>query len=202
VILHAIVSDAATAGWAARNGASVVQLRLKEVPTEERVRVGREVIASVGDLAVFVMNDDVAAAEALGVAVHLGQGDAGVERALRAGNGFGRSAGTPEEARRAEAEGALYIGGGAVWATPSKTDAGPAIGLDGLRAICRAVRVPVVAIGGVDLTNAASCIAAGARGVAVIRAVTEVARLRALLDESIVAAGAADAAWGGREQGG
>ena len=89
MILHAIVSDAATAGWAARHGASVVQLRLKQVTTAERVRVGRELIASVGDLAMIVMNDDVAAAEALGVTLHLGQGDPGVERATRAGISFG-----------------------------------------------------------------------------------------------------------------
>jgi thiamine-phosphate pyrophosphorylase len=189
VILHAIVPDAATAGWAAGNGASVVQLRLKDVPTAVRVRVGREVIASVGDLAMIVMNDDVAAAEALGVTVHLGQGDPGVERATRAGIRFGRSAGTPEEARRAEAEGALYIGAGAVWATPSKTDTGPAIGLDGLRAICRAVSIPVVAIGGVDASNAADCVAAGARGVAVIRAITELPRLRALLEIAVADGG-------------
>jgi thiamine-phosphate pyrophosphorylase len=189
VILHAIVPDAATAGWAAGNGASVVQLRLKDVPTAVRVRVGREVIASVGDLAMIVMNDDVAAAEALGVTVHLGQGDPGVERATRAGIRFGRSAGTPEEARRAEAEGALYIGAGAVWATPSKTDTGPAIGLDGLRAICRAVSIPVVAIGGVDASNAADCVAAGARGVAVIRAITELPRLRALLEIAVADSG-------------
>ena len=189
MILHAIVPDAATAGWAAGNGASVVQLRLKDVPTAVRVRVGREVIASVGDLAMIVMNDDVAAAEALGVTVHLGQGDPGVERATRAGIRFGRSAGTPEEARRAEAEGALYIGAGAVWATPSKTDTGPAIGLDGLRAICRAVSIPVVAIGGVDASNAADCVAAGARGVAVIRAVTELPRLRALLEIAVADGG-------------
>jgi thiamine-phosphate pyrophosphorylase len=193
VILHAIVADAATAGWAARHGASVVQLRLKEVPTAERVSVGRQVIASVGDLAMIVMNDDIAAAEALGVTVHLGQGDPGVERATRVGISFGRSAGTPEEARRAETEGALYIGAGAVWATPSKTDTGPAIGLDGLRDICRAVSIPVVAIGGVDTTNAASCVAAGARGVAMIRSVTELPHLRALL-ESAVVAGAVSAA--------
>lgn len=189
MILHAIVPDAATAGWAAGNGASVVQLRLKDVPTAVRVRVGREVIASVGDLAMIVMNDDVAAAEALGVTVHLGQGDPGVERATRAGIRFGRSAGTPEEARRAEAEGALYIGAGAVWATPSKTDTGPAIGLDGLRAICRAVSIPVVAIGGVDASNAADCVAAGARGVAVIRAITELPRLRALLEIAVADSG-------------
>ena len=189
MILHAIVSDATTAGWAARNGASVVQLRLKEVPTAERVRVGREVIASVGDLAMIVMNDDVAAAGTLGVTVHLGQDDGGVERAARAGIRFGRSAGTPDEARRAETEGALYVGAGAVWSTPSKRDAGPPIGLDGLRAICRAVSIPVVAIGGVDGSNAADCVAAGARGVAVIRAVTELPRLRALLEIAVADGG-------------
>jgi thiamine-phosphate pyrophosphorylase len=189
VILHAIVADAATAGWAARNGASVVQLRLKDVTTAERVRVGAEVIAAVGDLAMVVMNDDLAAAETLGVLVHLGQGDAGVERAARAGISFGRSAGNPEEARRAQAEGALYVGAGAVWTTPSKTDTGRAIGLDGLRDICRAVSIPVVAIGGVDGSNAASCIGAGARGVAVIRAVTELPRLRALLEIAVAHGG-------------
>ena len=189
MILHAIVSDAATAAWAARNGASVVQLRIKGVTTAERVRVGREVVAGVGDIAMIVMNDDVAAAEALGIAVHLGQGDPGVETARRAGLGFGRSAGSVEQAREAEAEGALYIGAGAVWETPSKSDAGPAIGLDGLGAVCRAVRVPVIAIGGVDSTNAASCIAAGAAGVAVIRAVTELPRLRAVLENAAATVG-------------
>ncbi|MGD1052369.1 MAG: thiamine phosphate synthase [Candidatus Dormibacteria bacterium] len=185
MILHAIVADAATAGWAARHGASVVQLRLKDATTAERVRAGREVIDAVGVADMIVLNDDVAAAEALGVTVHLGQGDAGVERAVRAGIGFGRSASTPEEARQAEAEGALYVGAGAVWATPSKTDTGPAIGLEGLHAICRAVSIPVIAIGGVDAGNAADCIAAGARGVAVIRAVTELPRLRALLEIAV-----------------
>ena len=189
MILHAIVADAGTAAWAARNGASVVQLRLKDVPTAQRVRVGRQVIAEVGELAMIVLNDDLEAAQALGVAVHLGQDDPGVERARRAGIPFGRSAGSPNQARTAEAEGALYIGAGPVWETPSKADAGPAIGLDGLSAICRAVGTPVVAIGGVDLTNAAACIAAGAAGVAVIRAVTELPHLRAALDAAVEEAG-------------
>jgi len=191
VILHAIVPDAATAAWAARNGASVIQLRLKGVATAERIRVGSEVVAAVEDMAIIVMNDDVEAARALGVAVHLGQGDPGVELARRARIAFGRSAGSVEEARRAEADGARYIGAGAIWETPSKSDAGPAIGLDGLGAICRAVSIPVVAIGGVDSTNAASCIAAGAAGVAVIRAVTELPLLRAVVERAIATAAGA-----------
>jgi thiamine-phosphate pyrophosphorylase len=185
VIVHAIVADAATAAWAADHGATVVQLRLKDVDTAERVRAGKEVLAGVGGSATVVMNDDVEAAVALGVAVHLGQDDPGVERARGAGIRFGRSAGTVAEARRAEAEGALYVGAGSVWATPSKPDAGPAIGLEGLAAICRAIRIPVVAIGGVDSANAASCIAAGAGGVAVIRAVGELPRLRAVVGAAL-----------------
>ena len=79
-------------------------------------------------------------------------------------------------------QGADYIGAGPVWATPSKTDADEPIGLDGLAAICEAVSVPVVAIGGIDASNAADCIAAGARGVAVIRAVSEAQAVRAAVD--------------------
>ena len=191
MILHAIVADAAMAGWAAEHGATVVQLRLKEVDTAERVRVGREVLGSVGERCLLVMNDDVEAAAALGLAVHLGQDDPGVEAARRLGLGFGRSAASVEEAARAEQEGAFYVGAGAVWDTPSKPDAGPAIGIAGLAAICRTVSIPVVAIGGVNSDNAAPCIAAGAAGVAVIRAIDELPRLREVLEAAAAERGAA-----------
>jgi thiamine-phosphate pyrophosphorylase len=92
---------------------------------------------------------------------------------------LGLSAASAQQARDAEARGAAYIGAGPVWATPSKTDADPPIGLDGLAAICAAVAVPVVAIGGVDAGNAAACVRAGAAGVAVIRAAQDA---RALLE--------------------
>ena len=99
------------------------------------------------------MNDDVEAAIALGAdGVHLGQADAGAERARAAGLLLGRSAATLERGARADAD---YLGVGPVWETPSKDDADPAIGLDGLREICAAVDVPVVAIGGIDASNAA-----------------------------------------------
>nr|MDP9490668.1 thiamine phosphate synthase [Actinomycetota bacterium] len=73
------------------------------------------------------------------------------------------------------------VGAGPVWETPSKPDADPPIGLDGLRDICRAVPIPVVAIGGIDPSNARSCIEAGAAGIAVIRAARDAAELRAAL---------------------
>src|SRR5206468_12775569 len=96
----------------------------------------------------------------------------------------GPSASPADEALDAQAHGAEYIGAGPVWATPSKADAEPPTGLDGLEAICRAVTVPVVAIGGVDASNAAACIRAGAAGVAVIRAATD-PELRRVVDEAL-----------------
>src|SRR4029077_9811701 len=92
---------------------------------------------------------------------------------------LGISAATVEEADEAEALGATYIGAGPVWSTPTKPDAGPPIGLAGLASICAAVHIPVIAIGGIDPTNAAECIAAGAAGVAVVRAAPDAARLPA-----------------------
>ncbi len=101
------------------------------------------------------MNDDVEAALALGCGVHLGQADPGAERAAAAGIPLGISARTRREAAVAEFSGATYIGAGPVWATPSKPDAAAPIGLDGLADVCLAVTVPVVAIGGIDASNAA-----------------------------------------------
>jgi thiamine-phosphate diphosphorylase len=181
VILHAIVSDLDAAQRAVDAGATVVQLRLKGATTEEVVAVG----GAFGGLdATFVVNDDVDAAIELGAdGVHLGQGDAGAERALEAGLLLGISVANRREAAIAEYQGADYIGAGAIWATPSKEDA-PAIGLDALREICMSVDAPVIAIGGIDASNAAECIRAGAAGVAVIRAAGDPA-LRAALDAAL-----------------
>jgi thiamine-phosphate pyrophosphorylase len=172
--VHAIVADLDTAQQAVAAGATVVQLRVK-APTAEVVERGRGFRAL---LATFVVNDDVEAAIALGAdGVHLGQGDDGAEAARAAGLLLGRSVSTFEQALTADAD---YLGVGPVWETPSKDDADPAIGLDGLREICDAVGLPVVAIGGIDASNAGECIHAGAAGVAVIRAATDPGLRRAV----------------------
>jgi thiamine-phosphate pyrophosphorylase len=183
VKLHAIVSDLETARTAGEGGATVIQLRLKGVPTEEVIEQGTPIRLLCEQLNIsLVVNDDVQAALALlADGVHLGRDDEGANLALEAGMMLGRSAATPDEAKLAEDEGAGYIGAGPVWSTPSKPDAGPAIGLDGLRAISEAVRIPVIAIGGVDASNAAECIDAGAFGVAVLRAAAQTADVRAAL---------------------
>jgi thiamine-phosphate pyrophosphorylase len=182
VRLHALVSDEAAARQAAAGGATVVQLRLKGAPTAEVVALGR-VLADLD--AQLVVNDDVEAAIELGVGVHLGQGDQGLDRALAAGIPVGISVTKRRDAAVAEFSGATYLGAGPIWTTPSKPDAGSPIGIDGLRDVCLSVSIPVVAIGGIDASNAAECIRAGASGVAVIRAVSELEALRAVVDEAL-----------------
>jgi thiamine-phosphate pyrophosphorylase len=158
----------------------VVQVRLKDAGTAARAEMGRRLRKLS---AILVINDDVEAALRCGAdGVHLGQTDPGAERALSAGLVLGISAADVDEAAEAESLGAAYIGAGPIWPTPTKTDAGAPIGLEGLAAICAAVRIPVVAIGGIDAGNAARCIEAGATGVAVVRAAADAARVRAAVD--------------------
>lgn len=177
--VHALVEDLDAAERAVAAGATVVQLRVKDAPTAELVRRGRGMTA-LG--VTFVVNDDVAAAVELAAdGVHLGQGDAGADEARSAALLLGLSVSTIEEALAADAD---YLGAGPVWDTPSKLDAEPPIGLDGLHSICSAVSLPVVAIGGIDATNAGQCIAAGAAGVATIRAAVD-PLLRKAVDEAL-----------------
>ena len=182
--LHALVEDLETARLAVEGGATVVQWRLKGLPTLEVVERGRSTRSLCARHGVmFVVNDDVEAALMLGAdGVHLGRHDGGTERVKERALVLGLSAADVEQAREAAA--ADYVGAGPVWPTPSKSDADPPIGLDGLRAICEAVEVPIVAIGGVDRSNAADCIRAGAAGVAVIRAARDAASLRRAIDDA------------------
>ncbi|MFN2467401.1 MAG: thiamine phosphate synthase [Gaiellaceae bacterium] len=181
--LHALVDDLETAQAALVGGATVLQLRLKDVPTRdviERGRPFRDVAAEAG--CTFVVNDDVEAAIALRAnGVHLGRDDRGHDQALANGLMLGLSASSVAEAIEAERLGADYVGAGPVWGTPSKPDADPPIGPAGLAAICEAVSLPVVAIGGIDGSNAAACVEAGAAGVAVVRAAADSASILAVL---------------------
>lgn len=195
---HEEVAHAALAG-----GATFLQLRDKHATARQLVawaRRLRELACAVG--VPLVVNDrvDVAlAAEADGA--HVGEEDlpvADARRLLGPQRVVGASAGTVEEAVRAERDGADYLGVGPVFPTATKPDAGEAIGLEGLRRIVRAVRIPVVAIGGITADNAADVIHAGAAGVAVISAVAgaedmveATRRLRRCVDLALKARGGA-----------
>ncbi len=168
--LEAVVA-AAVAG-----GCTVVQLREKQACTREFLTLAcalRSLLVPRG--IPLVVNDRIDVALACGAdGVHLGQDDmpcAGARRLLGDRVIVGVSVSTVEEARRAEAEGADYLGVGPIFATPTKPDSPAPTGLDGLTAIRRATRLPLVGIGAVNASNAAEVIAAGAEGVAVVSAI-------------------------------
>ena len=161
---------------AIRGGVSCVQLREKGCSTREfmdEARLLKALLAGTG-VPLFI-NDRLDVALAVGAdGVHLGQNDLPIADARRlVGNRMiiGISAESVADAVRAEAEGADYIGASPVFTTPTKTDTAPPLGLDGLRAIRRAVRLPLVAIGGIDANNAAQVLRAGADGLAVVSAI-------------------------------
>ena len=161
---------------AVAGGATVVQLREKKCPTGEVVRLARSLKALLqGSGVPLIINDrlDVAlAAEADGL--HLGQSDMAIGDARGiAGSGLliGVSAESVADAVRAEREGADYIGVSPVFATATKQDTAPPLGLAGVAAIRAAVRLPLVGIGGIAVENVAAVIAAGADGAAVVSAI-------------------------------
>ena len=182
--LHCIIEDEEAAQVAAAGGATVIQLRVKGLSTLDLVERGRPVAAVAREAGIpFVVNDDVEAALALNAdGVHLGRSDQGKELARAVGLMLGISATSVYEAIAAAEQGANYVGAGPVWPTASKSDAAAPIGVDGLAAICEVVRVPVVAIGGIDASNAGECIRAGAEGVAVVRASADPRGVRAAVD--------------------
>ena len=179
---------------AIRGGATMIQLREKELTHEEFRAEALEIQALCREEGVpFIVNDDVAlACELKADGVHVGQSDmeAGNVRALIGHDAIlGVSVRTPEEAVEAERKGADYLGAGAVFHTGSKADAVD-ITHKALREICAAVSIPVVAIGGITLRNARELSGSGIAGLAVISAifaapdVEEASReLRALAEE-------------------
>ena len=154
--------EAALAG-----GAAVVQYREKGRAPEELLEEARAVVELCRSAGVpCIANDSIALARDAGAdGVHLGQGDAPAGEAreeLGPDAIIGVSVGTPEEARAAERAGATYIAASPVFATTTKLDAGPGMGLEGLRALRGATGLPLAAIGGLTLDNIPDVAAAGA----------------------------------------
>lgn len=167
---------------AVRGGVTCVQLREKHCSAREFIAEARAIKALLDSLETripLIINDRIDLALAVGAdGVHLGQSDMPLADARRlAGQSMiiGVSAESVEDAVRAEAEGADYLGVSPVFATPTKTDAAPPLGVDGMRSIRAAVRLPLVGIGGIHAGNAAAVIRAGANGVAVVSAIVSAA---------------------------
>lgn len=161
---------------AVRGGVTVVQLREKELGDVDFLRqaiVLKELADRMG--VPLIINDRLDIAMACGATgIHLGQEDMGCAQARKiAGEQLviGVSVSTPEEAMKAEFDGANYLGVSPVFSTPTKTDTPGPAGLDGLRKIREKVRVPLVGIGGISVANAADVIRSGADGIAVVSAI-------------------------------
>jgi len=180
---------------ALEGGATSIQLRMKEASTRTLIAVGREIrrlTRSYG--ALYFVDDRVDVALATDAdGVQLGPEDMPVSMAREIAPSLliGASVYSLEEALDAEAQGAHFLGAGSVYPSPTKPDA-RVIGLEGLRSIVRAVRVPVVAIGGITESNVLEVMETGVAGVAVVSAVMgapnareAAARLRSLVDRAL-----------------
>ena len=175
-------------------GATFVQLREKDAPKEEILALARELVEICREAGVpFVVDDDVDVALEVGAdGVHVGQDDMACENArtiLGPDAIIGVSAQTVEQALAAQQAGADYLGVGALIPTPTKPDAVD-VTFDELRAICDAVDIPVVGIGGLNAKTVSQLAGSGVDGAAVVSAIfaaddceAAAAELSELLDE-------------------
>lgn len=160
---------------AIKGGATFVQLREKELDEKEFLEEAGEIKELCGKYGVpFVINDNVDIAIDIDAdGVHVGQSDmeaSNVRKKLGRDKILGVSVQTVEQALDAEKSGADYLGVGAVFSTGSKRDAVD-VSLDTLKDICKAVNIPVIAIGGINEENVHELSGSGICGVAVISAI-------------------------------
>lgn len=184
----AAVDDALAAG------APLVQLRVKGGTDRSRWRLAADLVVRCREAGVaLVVNDRVDIAAAVGAdGVHLGADDLPVDAAraiLGPGSLIGATCRDAESARRAEAEGADYLGVGPAFATSTKIGLPEALGPSRVGRVAAAVGVPVIAVGGVDVERARTLIEAGAWGVAVCGAAFATADPRGAIESLVTAVG-------------
>ena len=181
--LYVIIDRAAAKGrdlaelarQAIKGGADVIQLRDKAAPLDALIQEGKR-LARVAEAAgvPLIINDSVDAAMACGAdGVHLGQDDmpvAEARRLLRPGMIVGKSTHNLQQALTADQEAIDYLAVGPIYSTPTKPDY-PFVGLDLIREVADQLVHPMVSIGGIDADKLPEVLAAGARCVAVVRAV-------------------------------
>jgi thiamine-phosphate pyrophosphorylase len=166
-ILERLVAQAAEAAAA---GVDWIQVRERDLDTRVLCDLVDRLIDAVSGRARVIVSDRLDVALARGAAgVHLGERSVPADRVrVRAPAGFQIGVSRHEPAALRETGPVDYVIVGTVFASRSKPDAGPLLGLDGLAAACQLSRVPVIAIGGVTVHTLAQVLAAGAAGVAAI----------------------------------
>ncbi len=161
---------------AVAGGVTCVQLREKDLDTRQFIAEAREIHKHLKPLNIpLIINDRIDVAQACGAeGVHLGQSDMHLSDArdiMGAETIIGISAESLQDAIDAEAGGADYIGVSPVFATSTKKDIAPPLGLEGVADIRKAVGIPLVGIGGINGENCAEVIGHGAHGIAVVSAI-------------------------------
>lgn len=166
--------EISTVQAALEGGATAIQMRIKDVPTREMVEIGKKLRKLTDEYgALFFVDDRVDVALAVNAdGVQVGPDDMPVRlvREIAPNLLIGASVYSLEEAVKAERDGADYLGAGAVFPTKTKADA-RYLGLDGLREVLETVKIPVVAIGGINHENVRGVLRLGVDGIAVISAI-------------------------------
>ena len=160
---------------ALRAGVTFLQLREKDLDYASFLELAREIKGITDKYGIpYVINDKVEVAMAVGAdGVHVGQDDMApedVRKIISPDKILGVSAQTVGQALLAEKKGADYIGVGSIFPTSTKPDA-ETVSFDTLKAICEAVSIPVVAIGGINKDNAMRLSGSGIDGIAVVSAI-------------------------------
>ena len=170
-------------------GARLIQVRNKDAKVRELLDQVERIMTLAPEAAHVIVNDRVDVARIAGAGgVHLGQDDIPVTAArqiLGPHATIGLSTHNLEQAAEAEQLAVDYIAVGPIFATFSRKNPSPVVGIDGLRAISRTVRKPIVAIGGITLDNAQQVLNAGAISVAVIRDLLQTADIATRVREWI-----------------
>ncbi|MEG0829699.1 MAG: thiamine phosphate synthase [Anaerovoracaceae bacterium] len=181
---------------AIKGGATCIQLREKEMNDEDFLKEALEIksLCQTYHVPLFI-NDNVDVAMKCGAdGIHVGQQDmevSHVRQKISKNMILGVSTQTVEQARMAERNGANYLGVGAVFTTATKLDA-DSVSTETLKAICKAVSIPVVAIGGINKQNIIKLSGTGIDGVALVSSIfasedieSECRQLRALADAMV-----------------
>jgi thiamine-phosphate pyrophosphorylase len=161
---------------AVAGGATLVQLRDKDASDEAFVAMGRQLKSALGQAGVpLIVNDRLDAVAAIGAdGLHVGQSDMPAREArarLGPDRWLGLSIEAPDQVATVDPVLVDYVGAGPVFATGTKADHAPPMGIDGLSVVASKSPVPTVAIGGLDIAAVASVLAAGAVGLAIVSAI-------------------------------
>lgn len=181
--VYVIASEVDVLLRAAAQGVQMIQLRDKQSSSRQLIEKANQIntqLANIPQKVFFIINDRPDIARLTGAdGVHIGQEDMTVAQArqiLGRPALVGKSTHALEQALAAYSDGADYIGVGPVWATPTKVGR-EAVGLDYVRQVAAQVRIPFVAIGGINLDNVDQVMAAGATCIAFVRATDQIPQL-------------------------